>query len=199
MSSRDKIEWLTDVNDARRVSSDSGKPVLMFFHYEHCNGCKKTFDQTLPKMSVIDAITDSYVPLLIDIEVGKDVTSQYRIDWTPTFVVTGPDGGEADRWTGYLPEDDFLGMLNMAVARYSLRKGDYRNAERHFDEVAMKYALTDLAPEAHYYIGVARYRNTGDASWLTKAYTSLKDMYPDSIWTLKASAWASIGEARKAA
>lgn len=192
MSTSDKIKWYEDYDEARKVASDSGKPVLLFFHYEHCAGCKKTIAETLPKMSVIDKIGDNFVAVMLDIEVAKDLVASYGVDWTPTFIVADSSGKEDTRWVGYLPEDDYLGMLDMGIAKHSFRKGDYKDAERLLDSVVIKYPLTELAPEACYYIGVARYRMTGDASWLYKAYANLKDMYPDSPWTLKSSAWSEI-------
>jgi thioredoxin-related protein len=198
MSVMDTINWLEDVDEARRLSTGSGKPVLMFFHYEHCNGCKRTINETLPKMSVIEAVNQDFIPVMLDTEVAKDLVSSYRIDWTPTFIVTDSSGMETDRWVGYLPEDDYLSELNMALARYAFRMGSYKDAERRYDEVVIKYPFTDLAPEACYFIGVSRYRYTGEASWLTHAYNTLKDMYPDSTWTIKASAW-SAEQLKKAA
>ncbi len=50
-----------------------------------------------------------------------------------------------------------------------------------------------------YYHGVAKYRATGDAYWLTKAYENLVSSYPDSQWRLKASVWSKEGMAQKAA
>jgi len=198
MSTTDRISWYESFEEARAASAKNKKPVLVFFHYEHCDGCKKTIAETLPKMSVTDAINEWYNAVMVDVEQRKDLVSQHSVDWTPTFVVFGPTAGESYRWVGYLPEDDFLGQLNMALAKTAFREGDYKNAERHFDEVMIKFPLTELAPEASYYIGVCRYRYSSDPSWLGWTYNNMKDAYPDSPWTLKASAWSGI-KASKAA
>lgn len=198
MPAKDTISWLKDLNEAKNVSSGSDKPILMFFHYERCTGCRKTIADTLPKMSVVDAVNEGYVPVMLDTEKHGDLVKSYGVDWTPTFLVADSSGKETFRWVGYLPEDDFLGQLNMALAMSALKKGEYKDAERHFDEVMIKYPLTELAPEACYYIGVCRYRDTGDASWLSRTYENMKEAYPDSPWTMKASAW-SPEQARKAA
>jgi thioredoxin-related protein len=198
MSTNNKISWYDSFERAMAASAGDKKPVLIFFHYEHCDGCKKTISNTLPKMSVTDAINDGYNAVMVDVEQRKDLVKQYGVDWTPTFVVLGPTVGESYRWVGYLPEDDFLGHLNLALAKVSFREGDFKDAERHFDEVMIKFPLTELATEACYYIGVSRYRYTNDPSWLGRTYDNMKDAYPDSPWTLKASAWAGI-KASKAA
>jgi len=189
MSTRTEISWLEDVKEARRISADTGKPILMFFHYEHCAGCRNTIERTLPKMSVTDMITDSFVPVMLDVTAETALVKDYGVDWTPTFVITDSTGKEMDRWVGYLPEDDFLGQMHMALARASLKRGDYKEAERRFGDVMLRFPLTELAPEACYYLGVSRYRDTGDASNLTKAYDDLRNGYPESVWAFKASAW----------
>jgi len=189
MSTETTISWLEDLNEAKRVSAETGKPILMFYHYEHCAGCKNTIERTLPKMSVIDMITDSFVPVMLDVTVHTDAVKEHGVVWTPTFVITDSEGSETDRWVGYLPEDDFLGQMHMALARYSLKSGNYKEAERRFGDVMLKFPLTELAPEACYYLGVSRYRDTGDSTHLSMAYDDLRDGYPESVWTFKASAW----------
>ena len=182
-----KINWLGELNEAKDASKSSGKPILMFFHSRHCAGCHNTFNKTLTKMSVQDSINEHFVPVLFEVSDREKETQLYNVDWTPTFIVADESGLEMMRWEGYLPEDDYLGYLNFAIARYALKKDDYAEAERRFDEVIMKYPLSDLAPKAHYYRGIAKYKGTKDAAWLIDAYGTLKENYPDSLWTLKAS------------
>jgi len=201
MSNERTIIWLADIEAGKRESLKSGKPVLMFFHYKYCTGCINTIGRTLPKMSVIDSVNEGFVPVMIETSENPKDSELYNINWTPTFIVADETGMETVRWEGYLPEDDFLGQLNMALAKVSLKKHDYKKAEMLFDEVILKFPLSDLAPEAGYFLGVAKYRATEDASWLTKAYLDLRDAYPESVWAIKASVWSSdnIDAVRKAA
>ena len=198
-----KIKWLEGLEEAKRFSMGSHKPILMFFHSRHCAGCHNTFNKTLTKMSVQDSITEHYVPVLFEVSDMEEMARLYNIDWTPTFIVADESGLEMMRWEGYMPEDDYLGYLNFGLARYELKKGDYVTAERRFDEVIMKHPLSDLAPKAYYYRGVAKYKGANDASWLIDAYDNLKEKYPESPWTIKASVWtkkdfAAVEEATRA-
>lgn len=201
MKDETKINWLDDIDTAVKTAALAKKPVLAFFHYEHCTGCKKTIANTLPKMSVVDYVGGNYVPVMLETTQKPGDAEKYGIDWTPTFIAADEHGTEFYRWVGYLPEDDFLGHLNMALATYSLKKKDYRDAERLYDEIMLKFPLTDLAAQATYYRGVAKYRATGDVDCLSRAYADLKVSYPDSPWTIKASAWdkAYIESFKKAA
>lgn len=190
MATETKINWLSNLDEAKKIAAKMGKPILIFFHYKHCSGCLNTFEKTLPKMSVTDAINDGFVPVLFETTENEKLVKDYGIEWTPTFITADETGLEIDRWEGYLPEDDFLGHLDMARARATLKKGDYKGAERIFDGILLKFPLSDLAPKAGYYRGVARYRATSDPVMLTAAYEDLKTAYPDSLWSIKASVWS---------
>ncbi|HLB25282.1 MAG TPA: thioredoxin fold domain-containing protein [Nitrospirota bacterium] len=201
MTAERSINWLDDIGEAKKAAAGSGKPVLLFFHYTHCTGCINTFQKTLTKMSVIDKISEDFVPVLIETsERPKDV-ELYNVLWTPTFIVADETGMETDRWEGYLPEDDYLGHLEFAHARVALKKEHYKDAERLLSGIVLKYPLSEFAPQASYYLGVARYRETKDPSQLTKAYEDLRSAYPGSVWSIKASVWSrdNIEGVRRAA
>ncbi len=196
-----KINWLSDIEGAKGEAAKSGRPILMFFHYKYCTGCINTIGRTLPKMSVVDGISEGFVPVMIETSERPSDVENYDVEWTPTFIVADETGLEIDRWEGYLPEDDFLGQMGMALGRAALKKKDYKDAERRFDEVVLKFPLSDLAPKASYYLGVAKYRATDNPAWLTQAYQNLREAYPESVWTIKASVWSKeqIEAVKKAA
>ena len=63
-------------------------------------------------------------------------------------------------------------------------------AERRYNEVVERYSNTTAAPEAIYWRGVSRYKATNDHAVLSKIADELKEKYPGSVWTLKASIWS---------
>jgi len=195
------INWLGEIDQAKKEASGTGRPILMFFHYKYCTGCINTIGKTLPKMSVTDEINGNFVPVMVETSDKPADAEYYDVVWTPTFIVADKTGLEIDRWEGYLPEDDFLGHLDMALGRAALHAKAYTEAERRFDEVVLKYPLSDLAPKASYYLGVAKYRQTSDTAWLTRAYQGLREAYPESVWAIKASVWSkeNIEAVKKAA
>ena len=187
MSTERTIHWYEDADEAKKVSAESGKPILMFFHSVHCAGCLNTFEKTLRRMSVVDSINDHFVPLVFEVSEMPKFAEHYNIEWTPTFIVADMGGHEHYRWEGYLPEDDYLAHVTMGLARLALKKGEYKEAERRLDEMLIKFPLSDLAAEASYYLGVAKYRGSQDSNWLLRTYEEMKTRYPDSVWTIKAS------------
>jgi TolA-binding protein len=49
---------------------------------------------------------------------------------------------------------------------------------------------SDAAPEALYWLGVSRYKSSGDPTALQQTAESFKTRYTGSTWAKKASVWA---------
>ncbi len=113
---------------------------------------------------------------------------RFGVQWTPVLLVLDPRAAEQHRWEGYLPPDDFLGQLELGLAKSAFAERRWADAERLFREVARTHSTTDYAPLALYYAGVSRYKG-GDASALPETGRALRERYPDSSWAKKASVW----------
>lgn len=113
---------------------------------------------------------------------------RFNVQWTPVLVVLDPDGREQHRWEGYLPPDEFLGQLELGLAKSAFAAGRWAEAERLFREVAERHPETEYAPQAVYYAGVSRYKG-GDAKALAETGRALRERYPGSSWARKGSVW----------
>lgn len=109
--------------------------------------------------------------------------------WTPTVLVMDPQGVERRRSEGYLPRTEFRAWLEMALARLVFLQKRWADAARLYGLVAERHPDTAAAPEAKYWEGVSRYKDTGDHTSLGETATVLKGRYPDSLWKVKASVW----------
>ena len=114
---------------------------------------------------------------------------RFAVQWTPVLVIYDPEGREQHRWEGYLPADDFLGQLNLGLAKSAFARERWAEAERLFRQTADEHPDTDYAPVALYYAGVSRYKATGDASALAETARALGSRYPASSWAKKSSVW----------
>ena len=110
--------------------------------------------------------------------------------WTPTVLVMDPDGEERYRIEGYLPKDEFRARLEMGLGRLDVVHKRWEDAEKHFAHVVDTYPNAKAAPEALYWRNVSRYSRTHDAAPLQEVARELKERYPESDWTLRASVWA---------
>src|SRR5262249_55388897 len=109
--------------------------------------------------------------------------------WTPTILVMDVDGTERHRIEGFLPADDFLGQLELGLGKRDFESARYEAAQRHFSQVARTHPASGAAAEARYWAGVAEYKATNDAAPLKAAARDLKERWPESEWTRKASVW----------
>ncbi len=186
-----KLNWMGDYAEVLDVARKTGKPALLFFHSVHCTGCKAMLEKTLPDPGVIDFVGRRFTPGMFEWSEpkSKDLVKRYGVEWTPTFIVADQAGNEAYRFVGYLPPQDYIAQLTLGLGKVALRKEDYEQADKCFENVAKKYPQTEAAPEAVYYCGVAEYQKTKDPKKLKAAYETLMKNYQDSDWAKKSIVW----------
>ena len=116
----------------------------------------------------------------------------HRFDavWTPTILVMDSEGVERFRIEGYLSKDEFRAHLEMGLARISFMDKKWSDAWRRYSEIAERYPDAKVAPEAIYWKGVCRYKETNDHTVLGEVPEALKGKYADSVWALKSSVWS---------
>jgi hypothetical protein len=124
----------------------------------------------------------------IHIKEQPDTFKRFNVQWTPVLAVLDSDGVERHRWEGYLPADEFIGQLELGLARSAFQREAWADAERMFREVADRHPNTDYAPQAVYYAGVSKYK-AGDPSALPATARQLAARYGDTSWARKSSVW----------
>ncbi len=114
---------------------------------------------------------------------------RFGAKWTPTVLLLDPAGVERHRIEGFLPATDFAGQLLLGLGHAAFEAKDWKEAQRRFGEVLEKLPDSDAAPEAQYWKGVSRYKETNDASALTDTFRAFQRRYRDTPWGKKASVW----------
>jgi TolA-binding protein len=115
---------------------------------------------------------------------------RFGAPWTPTQLVLDESGKERYRIEGFLPLDDFLAQLKMALGRLAFEDERFPEAEQRFLEVCREHPTASGAAEACYWAGVSEYKERHEPSPLAQTARLLQDRYPGSEWTKKASVWA---------
>jgi hypothetical protein len=116
---------------------------------------------------------------------------RFGAQWTPTVIVLDSSGTERHRFEGYLPVEDYLAQLELGLAKSAFTREEWIDAERRYRDIADKYSQSEIAPEALYWAGVAKYKGTGDAGALADTAKQFKQKYPQSTWAKKSSVWAA--------
>jgi hypothetical protein len=106
--------------------------------------------------------------------------------WTPTVVILDSDGRERYRNEGYLPREEFVAQLDLAIARVAFMRKKFAEAEKLYKAVIDRHAETLAVPDAIYWTAVSHYKATGDHSVLGRIPEQLKGKYASTIWAKKA-------------
>ncbi|HWP59206.1 MAG TPA: hypothetical protein VNL14_15030 [Candidatus Acidoferrales bacterium] len=129
------------------------------------------------------------MPLEAHIKEHPAYFHRFDVLWTPTVLILDPSGAERRRLEGYLPNAEFRAELEMGLARVAFMQKQWGEAERRYAEIVKAYPAATVAPEALYWRQVSRYKATSDHAALSQAAVELKQNYPASVWTQKASVW----------
>ncbi len=133
-------------------------------------------------------INDNFIPVKIHIKEQPKTFERFGAQWTPTMQLLDPGGTKRHQFEGFLPPDDFLAQLKLGLAHSDFARQQWKQAENRYEDILKTLPATDAAPEALYWLGVSRYKDTGDGAFLQKTAEAFKNSYSDSI--KKASVWA---------
>jgi hypothetical protein len=133
-------------------------------------------------------INGSFTPARFHIKEQPEAFPRFGAEWTPTVIMSTPDGKERHRIEGFLPKEDFLSQLHLGLAHAARESGDFTRAESRYREL-MSDKSPDIAAEALYWAGVSKYKGTNDGSALVETARNMRQRFPESTWMKKASVW----------
>jgi hypothetical protein len=133
-------------------------------------------------------INTSFTPARFHVKEQPDAFPRFGAEWTPTVIMSTPDGKERHRVEGFLPKEDFLPQLRLGLAHAARESGDFKTAESRYRELTSNQS-PDIAAEAIYWAGVSKYKGTNDPSALGETARTMRQRFPESTWMKKASVW----------
>jgi hypothetical protein len=139
---------------------------------------------TYPEPSVVETIAQRFVPVQVNVTEpsARPLIERFRQVWTPDLRVLASDGFELFRWQGDLPPFEFLPQLLAAQAQALLCSHDEAGAAGVYEQVLRRFPTSFVAPQAHYYPAVARYKTRHRAEDLQAGRRLLQARYPGSAW-----------------
>jgi len=144
-----------------------------------------------PEPRVDKLVSESFIPVRLHVKKHPEAMECFGANWTPTVILLDSGGIERHRIEGFLPADDFLGQLLLGRGHIALANQRFDDAERDFRRIVDELPDSDAAAEAQYWMGVSRYKGSGDASALKATADAFRSRYSDSSWAKKASIWAA--------
>jgi len=140
---------------------------------------------TYPEERVGTFIQETMVPLRIKFDT-QPFSTNFNIKWTPTLIALDAEGKEHHRVVGFLPPEELIPSLLLAIAKCSFDQEQFSSALSAMERILAEYPKSDSAPEALFLRGVARYKTTHNPTPLKEAYEQLHTQYPTSEWTKRA-------------
>jgi len=139
---------------------------------------------TYPHGGVERRLTQHFVAVRPQIDVDKDLAKKFGVGWTPGFLFLDAQEMVQHRAFGFHPPEMFEHLLDIGRGMMAFQAGRFDEAAQAFAAVTDSKDPSPLQPEAHYWLGVARYK-AGDKEALGKAWNELLDRHPKSVWAAK--------------
>ena len=178
----DEIKTL---DQAKALSSETGKPILLKFYQDDCEYCSK-FAQDAINLPEISSALEKAIDLnvLMKDDHGKKLSETYKVGiYFPAFFLLNGDGEIIKRWTGYVTPSSFLNMFNEYIDKTTTVEQRVRRFEKSptFDDAIYlaEYftEIWDYLKANHYYFQARKlgdnpsayafeiFQNTANAAW----------------------------------
>ncbi|HEX9883116.1 MAG TPA: thioredoxin fold domain-containing protein [Desulfobaccales bacterium] len=148
---------------------------------------------TYPAQEVAKFVDLNFIPVQIETTAqNQALMSQYGVTWTPSIFVLDADGKVHYSTVGFIPPEEFVPTFLVGKARWYFDAGQLTEARATLEEVLDRCSHSHVAPEAIFFLGVAKYKQTHDPKPLRAAYDELMANYPQSEWTKRADPYRLI-------
>ena len=86
-----QVEWLTDLDRAKRLAVETGKPILYDFTAKWCGPCRRMDSEFWPKPEVVE-LSKKFICVKVNFDTEKVFAKKYGIQAIPNVVFTDPWG-----------------------------------------------------------------------------------------------------------
>jgi thiol-disulfide isomerase/thioredoxin len=88
---QEQIQWITDLDEAKKLALQTGKPLLYDFTAKWCGPCRRMDQVFWPKPEVVN-MSKQFVCVKVDFDRQKSFAAKYGISAIPNVVFTDPWG-----------------------------------------------------------------------------------------------------------
>ena len=142
--------WESNLEKSSAVARAGGKPMFLEFWAVDCAPCKEMDADVYSNERVVKAM-DKVVPVRVDMDLQGGTARKYGVAATPTILLTDSFGNELFRFSGLLPVDAMLRLLDELpgdVAR--INQWSERLARNKRDAVALEALGRELRSASLY-------------------------------------------------
>lgn len=122
-TANNKIKWLNNITEAKNLSKETGKPIMIEFMAEWCPSCQKMKDSTFTNSDVIKT-AKSFIPVKIDVDKQRDIADEFNSNANkyggigiPNVLFIDHKGNEIDHPIGYKNPKEFILILTSVLSK----------------------------------------------------------------------------------
>jgi thiol-disulfide isomerase/thioredoxin len=113
------VPWSTDFRQAAEVAAKERKLLLLHFWSDDCPPCRRLEANVFPREDVATAISNSYVPVKVNVDRAPEMARRFQVSRWPTDVIITPTGQEVYRTVSPQEPARYIAMLGEAASRAS--------------------------------------------------------------------------------
>ncbi len=127
------------------------------------------------------AIDARFLPVKLISTDARALTRRYAVRWLPAFLMLDGEGQAHHKVIGFLPPADMRAELAFGAGMCAIARKDYDAACAAFSGLREAQPDAPQVPEALFWWGVTRVRQTSDFAEAMKVWTILQDEHPESL------------------
>lgn len=106
------LKWYKSYDEGLAVALEQNKPMLVYFWAIWCQYCEKLHTSVYPDKEVSRLLSEKFVLVAVDLNENKKDVQRFSVQYPPHLIFLTPQSEIIMRIPGYIPKDDFLGVLN---------------------------------------------------------------------------------------
>lgn len=122
----DRIAWRYSYNQAVVESTETGKPILVYFTADWCGPCKQMKAWVFSDKNVAEIIETGFIPVRVDLSSeglpDQHLADRYDVQAIPTILTLTAAGTPISMSAGYRNKAELLSWLENANERYAAIK-----------------------------------------------------------------------------
>ena len=117
-NSNGRVAWMKNLDQARRISVETGRPMLIVVGAKWCGFCHKLENTTLSDQAMVEYIHANFIPVHLDADRDRKAVRGLKAKTLPATIVLSPDRKVLARLIGYRDAEDFHDELEKSLQRY---------------------------------------------------------------------------------